>query len=150
MPSRKLPPQVLRLLLLIVGVVVVYLLAKAILTPSSFDEYGHYRGSALAEVASQTPVYAGQKACVECHSKALEVVAKFEHKTISCESCHGVNQPHIQNPEIKTTKLTDSHCVRCHERNPSRPAWLKQVTAKDHYHGQRCAECHTPHQPNEI
>ena len=28
--------------------------------------------------------------------------------------------------------------------------WLKQIEVKDHFTGQRCTECHIPHQPNEV
>ena len=27
---------------------------------------------------------------------------------------------------------------------------VKQINSKDHYTGQRCIECHSPHQPNEV
>ena len=147
---KRLPPQLVRLLLLTIGIVASYLVARTILTPASFGEFGFYRGQALEEVAARTPVYAGKKACDECHSEVLQKVAKFEHKTVSCESCHGVSKAHAEDPEVKTIKLTESHCVRCHEADPSRPKWLKQVTARKHYVGQHCVECHLPHQPNEV
>ena len=73
-----------------------------------------------------------------------------EHRTLSCETCHGAAQGHVENPDLKLEKLTFSHCVRCHEASPSRPKWLKQIQVKDHYTGQRCTECHSPHQPNEV
>ena len=106
--------------------------------------------AALEEIASRTPVYAGKKACDECHSDVLEKLAKAEHKTLSCEACHGVSQEHAANPDITPIKLTGNHCIRCHEGNPSRPAWFKQITVKNHYTGQKCSECHVPHQPNEV
>jgi hypothetical protein len=80
----------------------------------------------------------------------LEKLAKAEHKTLSCEGCHGVSQDHAANPDITPIKLTGNHCIRCHEANPSRPAWFKQITVKNHYTGQKCTECHVPHQPNEV
>jgi len=144
------PPQILRLVLLTLGIVVSYLTARYFLTPSSFGQYGWFRGEALEEIASRTPVYAGKKACDECHSDVLEKLAKAEHKTLSCEGCHGVSQDHAANPDITPIKLTGNHCIRCHEANPSRPAWFKQITVKNHYTGQKCTECHVPHQPNEV
>lgn len=150
MRTFQMPPQILRLVLLTIGIVGTYLVAKAFMTPASFGQYGHYRGDALEEIASRARTYAGQKACDECHSDILQKVAKFEHKTVSCESCHGPSQAHSDNPDIKFTKLTDSDCLRCHETNPSRPAFLKQVTVKDHFRGDRCVGCHVPHQPNEV
>lgn len=146
----KLPPQLVRLVLLTLGIVGAYLTARYILTPSSFGQYGWYRGMALEEAAARPIVFAGKKACDECHSEVLQLVAKFEHKTVSCESCHGVGQAHVDNPEIKLSKLAEIHCLRCHEANPSRPKWLRQIALKEHYKGQRCTECHVPHQPNEV
>lgn len=150
MSRFKMPPQIFRLVLLTIGIVVSYLIARQLLTPASFRDFGFYRGAALEEVASRTPVYAGKKACDECHSEVLLKLAKGDHKTVSCETCHGVSQEHAGNPDITPVKLTGSHCIRCHEANPSRPAWFHQITVKNHYTGQKCTECHVPHQPNEV
>jgi hypothetical protein len=143
------PPQIVRLVLLTLVIIGTYLTARAFLTPKSFGENGWYRAEALKELASRPPVFAGRKACDECHSDHMQKLAKGDHKTLGCETCHGVGQAHVDNPDIKLEKLTFSHCVRCHEASPSRPAWLKQVKSREHYTGQRCTECHSPHQPNE-
>jgi hypothetical protein len=150
MSPRKIPPQVVRLILLTLGIVGTYLVARSFLTPKSFGELGWYRADAMAELADRPITFAGKKACDECHSDHLQKLAKAEHKTLSCETCHGPAQAHVENPDVKLEKLTFSLCLRCHEANPSRPAWLKQITLKDHYTGQRCIECHSPHQPNEV
>ncbi len=146
----KLPPQLMRLVLLTLVIVGTYLVARYFLTPKSFGEFGWYRADALGELASRPTVFAGKKACEECHSDHIEKLAKGEHKNLSCETCHGVAQAHVDNPDVKLEKLTFSHCVRCHEASPSRPKWLKQIKVKEHYTGQRCTECHVPHQPNEV
>ena len=146
----KMPPQIFRLVLLTLGIIVSYWTARYFLTPPSFGQYGWYRGEALEEIRAHTPVYAGKKACDECHSDVLQKLTKGEHKTLSCEGCHGVSQDHAANPDITPIKLTGNHCIRCHEANPSRPAWFKQITVKNHYTGQKCSECHVPHQPNEV
>lgn len=143
-------PQIARLLLLTVGIVGVYFVARYFLTPASFGQYGHYRGAALEEIAAREPLFAGKKACDECHSDTLLKLAKAEHKTLSCEVCHGPGRAHVDNPDVDLPKLHFSHCVRCHERDPSRPEWLKQINSRIHYTGQHCTECHVPHQPNEV
>ena len=145
----KLPPQILRLVLLTLAIVGSYLIARVFLTPASFGEFGWYRGEALVELRSRPPVYAGKQACDECHSDQLQKLAKFEHQTLSCEACHGVSREHAENPDILPVKLTGSHCIRCHEANPSRPKWFKQIVVRDHYGG-KCTECHVPHQPNQT
>ena len=143
------PPQIFRLVLLTLAIVGSYLIARAVLTPPSFREYGWYRGDALTELASRTPVYAGKAACEECHEDIVKKLATDAHKTLSCEGCHGVSKEHSENPDITPIKLTGSHCIRCHEANPSRPSWFKQIVVKDHYTG-KCTECHVPHQPNQV
>lgn len=144
------PPQIVRIILLTLGIAVAYLAARRVLTPASFGKYAWYRGDALEEIASRQPVFAGKKACDECHSELLQKVSRFEHKTISCETCHGVSREHVDNPEIKLAKFTDAQCVRCHLVEPAKPKWYKQIEPKKHYTGQRCIECHLPHQPNEV
>ena len=148
MRRPSIPPQVLRLILLTLAIVGSYLIARAFLTPASFGEYGWYRGAALEEIASRTPVFAGKQACDECHSDILQALAKGEHRTLSCEACHGVSSEHVDNPDVLPVKLTGSHCIRCHEANPSRPKWFKQIVIKEHY-GSNCTECHLPHHPSQ-
>jgi hypothetical protein len=149
MPRFKLPPQILCLVLLTLAIVGSYLTARAFLKPTSFGELGWYRANALVELRSRTPVYAGKQACDECHSDVLQKLGKFEHKNLSCEACHGPCREHGDNPEVLPVKLTGNFCLRCHEANPSRPAWFKQIVSKEHYSGQ-CVECHLPHQPSQT
>lgn len=145
----RMPPQVSRLVYLTFVIVVTYLVARILLTPVSFREYGCYRGAALAELAAHTPVFAGKKSCDECHADILKKLAKGDHQTLACEGCHGVSRQHVDNPDIAPLIPTRKICIRCHDDNPSRPAWLHQINANDHYSDQTCTECHVPHQPNE-
>ena len=151
MRRTSIPPQVLRLILLVIGIVVVYSTARYFLTPPSFRQYGWYRGDALAELATRDTVFAGRKACEECHSDEVQKLAKHEHKTLSCEGCHGPGQGHADNPDVKIDKSNVGACLRCHEANPSRPKWHKQIVSKSHYSGSsKCTECHVPHAPSEV
>jgi hypothetical protein len=146
----KMPPQIVRLVFLTVFIIGSYLVARALLTPASFGQYGFFRGDALEEIAARKPVYAGKVSCDECHSDRVQLLAKGAHQTISCESCHGAAKAHADDPEIKTHKLTDLECLRCHESDPARPAFVKQITIKDHFRGERCIGCHVPHHPTEV
>jgi hypothetical protein len=149
----QMPPQLFRIFLLVVGIVVSYSIARFYLTPASFGEYGWYQGAALAEVATRDRVYAGKKACEECHSDTYQTLLKHEHKGVACESCHGPGEAHVRNPDDPNVKMAVLHyslCLRCHEANPSRPKWHKQVVSKDHYTGFKCTECHVPHAPSEV
>ena len=147
------PPQLFRIFLLVIGIVVFYSIARYFLTPPSFGEYGWYRGAALAELATRDRVYAGKKACEECHSDESQKLMKHEHKGVACESCHGPGEAHAQNPDDPNVKMAVLHyslCLRCHEANPSRPKWHKQIVSKDHYTGSKCTECHVAHAPLEV
>jgi Cytochrome c554 and c-prime len=147
----KMPPQVLRILLLAVGIVAAYSVARYFLTPPSFGEYGWYRGAALAELATRDRVYAGKNACEECHPDEYQKLLKHEHKGLACESCHGAGQAHARDPQKDNIeKSSFAICLRCHEANPSRPKWHKQIVSKNHYTGSKCTECHVPHSPSEV
>ena len=147
----QMPPQVFRLILLVVAIVVSYLTARYFLTPPSFRQYGWYRGAALVELAGRQPVFAGKVACEECHSDQCQKLQKDAHKTVSCEACHGAGEAHAQNPDLKIDRSSVGACLRCHEANPSRPKWHKQITSRTHYSGSsKCTECHVPHMPSEV
>jgi len=145
------PPQVTRIVLLAVGIVATYFVARYFLTPPSFGEYGWYRGDALMELATRDRVYAGKKACEECHVEEYQQLMKHEHKGLACESCHGPGQAHYDDPRKDNIDRSGfAACLRCHEANPSRPKWHKQIVSKDHYTGSKCTECHVPHSPSEV
>lgn len=145
------PPQVLRLFLLVIGIVTIYSIARYVLTPSSFRQYGWYRGDALMELQAREPSFAGRKACDECHSDEYQKLAKHEHKTLSCEGCHGPGQAHSNDPrKDNIEKSSYAACLRCHEANVSRPKWHKQIVSRQHYTGSKCTECHVPHSPTEV
>ena len=157
------PPQIFRLVLLTFAIVVSYLVARTLMTPSSFREYGFYRGAVLVEHAGHQPVFAGKEACGERHPEILKKLVAGSHKTLGCESCHGVvSQDHLDDPDSKMVKPTDATCLRCHEFNPSRPAWFLQIDPLDHYAADEedeedeegakggCLECHLAHEPNEY
>lgn len=144
------PPQIIRLVLLTIAIVCAYFTARFFLVPASFGQYGHYRGDALAEIAEREPYWAGRNTCTTCHGDHVLKLSKAEHKGLSCETCHGPSKAHVENPEVQLPKLSYGQCVRCHEANPSRPKWLHQVNPLNHYTGQKCTECHMPHQPNEV
>ena len=143
----KMPPQVFRIFLLAVGIVVAYSIARYFLTPPSFGEYGWYRGAALAELATRDRVYAGKKACEECHSDEYQKLMKHEHKGLSCECCHGPGEAHADDPRkdnIDEEQLTRPACAATRPI-PSRPKWHKQIVSKNHYTGPsaRNATCRT-------
>jgi predicted CXXCH cytochrome family protein len=143
------PPQLVRLLLLTLLLIAAYSVARQFLTPPTFGHYGHYRGAALVEATARPLVFAGAKACDECHGDTGALVAKDRHKGISCESCHGPGRAHARNPDVMPAKLNDQLCLRCHLADAARPAKQRQVKVPDHFPGEKCVDCHVAHQPNK-
>ncbi len=143
------PPQIVRLILLTIVIVASYSTARYFLTPPSFRQYGFYRGAAIQELQDRPLGFAGKQSCDKnCHAKALDMLAKGEHKTVSCEACHGICREHVEDRQVKV--VSHVRCTRCHEADPARSPWIKQIESRKHYSGQRCTECHVPHQPNEV
>lgn len=145
------PPQITRLVILTVLIVATYLLARHFLVPPTFGQYGWYRGAAHGEIADMKPTYAGRLACAECHTDEAAVLGKGEHKTVSCEACHGPNAAHAEDPNQSPGKIANpTFCLRCHSASPSRPAKFPQIDPADHNKGEPCLSCHLPHSPLEA
>lgn len=130
----------------------VFLLAKGLFTPKGFGDYGHYRAGALADNAARVPVFAGRKACGECHTDQAAGLAGGPHKGVGCEACHGALGVHASAPEkLKPAKPEPAKiCVVCHLPNVARPATFKQVDPKEHGDGSgACGGCHDSHSPDK-
>jgi len=130
-------------------VLVVFLLVRAHFVPKSFGQYGHYRGDALAELASKPILFAGHQSCEDCHADVLEVKKTGKHAGVNCEACHGALAAHAADPASVVPQLPDTAvlCARCHEENIGKPKAFPQVVSKDHSGGALCKNCHVPHSP---
>ncbi|MBI4912911.1 MAG: hypothetical protein HY823_09240 [Acidobacteria bacterium] len=128
-----------------------FIVLRAIFIPKGFGELGHYRRGALDEVASRTPVHAGRKACVDCHTDVAEKQKGSLHESVSCENCHGPQGAHAAaaDPSASKPKLPDGEklCAGCHEKSISKPRKFKQVDTKGHSGGAACKSCHAAHAP---
>jgi hypothetical protein len=145
------PPQINRLLLLTLVIVLGYFSARAALRPKSFGQYGWYRGTALRELADKPTTYAGKVACVSCHDDLLAVMKSSKHQGLSCEACHGPQGQHAQDISISPPKIEPPQfCLRCHQKNPARPTAFPQIDKAEHYGDHHCTECHQPHSPTEA
>ncbi len=128
---------------------VVFLVVRRFVVPKSFGEYGHYRGAAIAEMASHPTHFAGHQACEACHSDIADAKSKGKHAHVNCEACHGPQQKHADDPSSDVPSKPDTAvlCVRCHAASVAKPKNFPQVDAASHANGVPCETCHKPHDP---
>ncbi len=142
--------HLIRLGLLFAAGIVLFLAIRAWAMPPDFGKYGHYRPGALDDIRQRPITFAGQKACVECHSDVAETRAPGRHARISCESCHGAQGQHAADPGAAAATKPDPRtvCLRCHVALRARPKTQPQIVVSDHAGDASCSECHKPHQPS--
>jgi hypothetical protein len=141
--------HLIRVAALFVLGVAAFIVLRAAVIPKSFGQYGPYRGAALAEMRARPVVYAGHEVCEGCHPDIQEIKSKGAHAHVNCESCHGPQARHADDPGTIKPALPDvaTLCVRCHAENIAKPSGFPQVNAKEHSQGQLCSTCHKPHSP---
>ena len=149
MSVRRIPGQVVRLVILFVAAAVVLILVRQRFVPESFGEIGHYRAAAVDAVAAQELRYAGLQACAECHTDEAEIKSRSYHRGLTCEGCHGAANDHVNDPTEALPQVPQGReaCLRCHEYLSSRPTGFAQIVESLHNPMTPCAECHDPHDP---
>lgn len=141
------PKHIVRLITLIVAVVAVAAIAMPLLRDDSFYRFGHYRADSVVEIAAQEPVYQTTRYCYGCHTERRAQWSASNHKTVSCEVCHGPARGHPQEGKLQIPADTVKLCTQCHEAMPGRPATQPQIQVAQHAGGQQCSICHNPHSP---
>jgi len=141
------PKHVSRLLLLLAVFFSTALVARWYFTVDSFFEYGHYRGKSVGEIASQEPVYQTSDYCQACHGERHAQWSANNHKSVTCEVCHGAAQGHPQKGKLPIPADARKLCTLCHERMPERPRTQPQIDLAQHGAGQQCTVCHNAHAP---
>jgi cytochrome c553 len=141
------PKHILRLIALIAGGLALGLAAKWYFTTGSFYEYGHYRADSVPEIAAQAPVFQGAGYCQACHGERHAQWSANNHKSVTCEICHGAAQGHPQKGKLPIPADTRKLCSLCHERMAERPRTQPQIDLAQHGAGQQCIVCHNPHAP---
>ncbi|MDO8749738.1 MAG: cytochrome c3 family protein [Dehalococcoidia bacterium] len=129
--------------LFIAGIII----ARQVLTPDSFGQFGYYRGDNVAEWAGLPLTFSETALCAECHSPKYTQWSSSAHAGVSCENCHGPAVAHIEKKQPLTVNRASSLCLTCHERLLSRPSSFPQVISTQHNPGVSCATCHNPHNP---
>ena len=137
--------------MLVFAVFIVAMLGlKYFLTPESWREYGAYRGNALIEIADKEAKYVDIETCAMCHDSIAELKIQGMHKSIQCELCHGPGYLHSEDDENIDMDIPgdEQFCMRCHTINAASPQdVIKQIDAVEHSEGEKCINCHNPHEP---
>ena len=165
------PKHIVRLLVLMVLFAAFAYGAKQYFTVGSYYLFGHYRGDAVADIASDKPKFKGSASCAPCHAAQSTAWSNGVHhstdlgKAVQCEVCHGaggerdVKGPFEPSPtgrdhpdHLKLAIPTDTVklCTLCHEQMPGRPAQQRQIAVATHAGTLQCTTCHDPHSPRTI
>jgi hypothetical protein len=128
----------------------IFLVVRGAVIPKDFGKYGHYRPGALVAAREHAVSYAGQATCVLCHDDQATVRASGRHAKVACETCHGPQAKHADDPGALKPKLPDvaTLCARCHEKDSAKPKTFPQVVTAEHSGGMVCNTCHKPHNPH--
>jgi len=145
---RGFPEQIKRLTIVFIVVITGFVLVRPYFIPSDFGVHGHYRASAVDEIAALDIQYAGHVACLECHEDIVEVKHSGFHRNVSCEVCHGPAATHAAGENFDLPAPRErGYCPLCHEYLPSRPTGFPQIISASHNPMQACITCHEPHDP---
>lgn len=142
--------HLIRPALVLVAGLGVFMVIRAAVVPKSFGKYGHYRADALGMIAARPISYAGRAQCELCHDDEAKAHAAGKHANVGCETCHGPQAKHADDPEANKPKLPDVAllCRRCHEKDAAKPKSFPQVETASHSGGMLCNTCHQPHNPH--
>ena len=126
---------------------------RSFLVPTSFGQYGHYRGNAIAEIAALPISYAGHQVCEALPYRC----SRSEEQGRAQGSCLRVvprtaGRSTLTIPRRSSRAKLDTAmlCVRCHQANIAKPKNFPQVAAAEHSGGAACNTCHQPHSPAMI
>jgi cytochrome c553 len=111
--EAHMPKHIVRLLILVAVFAIVAIAAKKFLTPDSFYRYGHYRGNAVAEIASKVPKLQGSASCQSCHKEIYAVwLAGIHRKATRNDVVQGVVIKNGPNCEVCHTGPAGNHPSR--------------------------------------
>jgi hypothetical protein len=146
------PPQLTRLFIIFSGLGVLFIIVTWVAEPASFGWYGHYRADALTELSAKPVTYVPRDACADCHVEEAKENHDGVHSHISCQTCHGPGNKHIEEPSTDNINkpAVATLCLRCHEQNYSRPKRFPQIVPAEHTEGKACNACHVVHNPGEM
>jgi len=146
-PLRRIPEALKRISVVFV-VLAVAIIALRFFLPASLKDRNMFVRTTIEREMAKPLRHAGSDVCSGCHEQ-YQIKKAGYHRNLSCETCHGPAQEHVDNPaDVKPMmpKLRE-YCVRCHTYNPSRPTGFPQINPAAHNPMKPCFTCHNPHDP---
>lgn len=128
----------------------VFIGLRVIPVPEFLQEYGFHPKDTEKNVVewSNLPIqYTSSSVCLDCHQDKYGLWEKSNHKTVSCESCHGPVRAHLETRASLVVDTSRELCGLCHARLVSRPSDFPQVDMAEMGGQAECATCHDPHDP---
>lgn len=140
--------HLLRLAAVFAAGTALFLGLRAVLVPDDYGELGPYRTGAIAQNQAVPISFAGQTACITCHTDVADARKGNAHALVSCESCHGPLAAHASDPSVTAFRPDPrAACAVCHVPNAAKPAGFKTVNFTDHAGEEACTSCHPAHAP---
>ena len=137
-------------ILLAVLVVLAFVVLAVIPTPVFLEEYGFHPQETernTEEWASLPIQYVSSSICVDCHQDEYNLREQGNHKTVSCENCHGPAKAHLETGATEVLDSSRGLCGLCHAQLVSRPGGFPQVDMAEMGGDKDCITCHNPHEP---
>jgi hypothetical protein len=131
---KKLPEQAVRIIIVFIVLAGALFVVWQFLLPPELKEKELQKTATLEREAAREVKYAGAQACGECHDKESNMKKGGYHRDLTCESCHGAAQKHVDNPtgvKPSSPKKRD-YCSFCHNYNSSRPSGFPQINPVTH------------------
>jgi hypothetical protein len=140
--------HLLRLAALFAAGAALFVGLRWLLVPADYGELGAYRAGAIAQIRATPIAFAGQLACVDCHSDVADTRKANAHERISCETCHGPLAAHAADPAAAAGRPdARAACAVCHVPNAAKPPGFKTVSFTEHADEGACTACHPAHAP---
>lgn len=143
------PEQVTRLAVVIGFIAGVALLMRFVIIPPAFFSQKLHRENTVKREIARPISFAGVATCRQCHEEEFDTKSKGYHKGLACETCHGPEEAHVENPEgVKPYAPRDrKFCPVCHAYDSARPTGFPQINPTAHNPMKPCISCHNPHDP---
>lgn len=126
-------------ILIVMGVAL--FLLRSVMIPKSWNHEDWYREDAVKQVAAKPMKHGGNHSCAGCHEDSegthtdiIQEMSQTAHKGLSCESCHGSLNQHVQDGKKIADAIVENTglvCRHCHEHRISRPAHHPQFILHD-------------------